>query len=82
MVLHPGGALHPFEDRAPLPPDSSQHLEAPAARDGVPAGLTPEDATRAYVARALRDADGNKTEAARKLGIGRNRLARLLKPNG
>jgi DNA-binding NtrC family response regulator len=41
-------------------------------------GLTLDEAIRAYAQRTLDEAGGNKTEAARQLGIGRNRLARVL----
>jgi Nif-specific regulatory protein len=40
--------------------------------------LTLDGATRRFAEAVLADAGGNKTEAARRLGIGRNRLARLL----
>jgi DNA-binding NtrC family response regulator len=42
-------------------------------------GLSLEDAERQYARAAVALHDGNKTEAARELGIGRNTLARLLK---
>ena len=84
VVLCPDGTPQPFEPRASTPPGVSA-LPAPpavpastATRDAIPAGLTLDDAIRAYVQRALDDAGGNKTEAARQLGIGRNRLARVL----
>jgi Nif-specific regulatory protein len=44
----------------------------------LPAGLSLEDAMRRYAELTLKRANGNRTEAARLLGIGRNRLARLL----
>lgn len=57
-------------------PRTSTKTVAPEA--GIPLGLELDDAIRAYVARTLDAADGNKTEAARRLGIGRNTLARWL----
>ncbi len=44
-----------------------------------PPGLTLDEAMRRYAELTLERANGNRTEAARLLGIGRNRLARLLK---
>jgi DNA-binding NtrC family response regulator len=41
--------------------------------------LTLEEASRAYAAAAVERAGGNRSAAARELGIGRNRLARLLR---
>jgi transcriptional regulator with GAF, ATPase, and Fis domain len=42
-------------------------------------GLSLEEAERRYAKACVDQHDGNKTEAARALGIGRNTLARLLK---
>jgi Nif-specific regulatory protein len=54
---------------------------ASEARRGVtlPFGLTLDEAERRYVEASIEHAGGNKTEAARVLGVGRNRIARLLK---
>jgi Nif-specific regulatory protein len=51
------------------------------ARGGVtlPFGLTLDQAERRYVEASIEHAAGNKTEAARALGVGRNRIARVLK---
>ncbi|WP_431101366.1 sigma-54-dependent Fis family transcriptional regulator [Roseateles noduli] len=48
-----------------------------AATDAAPAML--RDQSRAHARRVLDDCDGNHSEAARRLGIGRNTLYRLLK---
>ena len=56
----------------------SQLLE-PRAGVHLPHGLTLEEAARRYVEAAIDRAGGNKTEAARTLDIGRNRITRLLK---
>jgi Nif-specific regulatory protein len=45
----------------------------------VPHGLSLEEASRAYAAAAVERAGGNRSAAARELGIGRNKLARLLR---
>ncbi len=44
----------------------------------LPLDLPLEEAERRYVTAVLAACDDNKSEAARRLGIGRNRLARLL----
>ncbi len=86
VVLHPDGALTPLRhsQRPALgPPRASAPKpmgDAPsdAERVSLPLGLTLEEATQAYALRVLEDAQGNKSEAARRLQIGRNRLARLV----
>jgi transcriptional regulator with GAF, ATPase, and Fis domain len=45
----------------------------------VPLGLTLDEASRRYVEATVAAADGNKAEAARRLGVGRNTIARVLK---
>ncbi len=42
-------------------------------------GLRLEEADRRYAMLTVNAAGGNKAEAARRLGIGRNTLARLLR---
>ena len=51
----------------------------PRAGVHLPFGLTLDEAARRYVEAAIENAGGNKTEAARLLAIGRNRITRLLK---
>ncbi len=45
----------------------------------IPLGLTLDDVARRYLEATLASVDGNKTEAAKRLGIGRNTVTRLLK---
>ncbi|WP_233104080.1 sigma-54-dependent Fis family transcriptional regulator [Haliangium ochraceum] len=45
----------------------------------IPGDLGLDDASRVYATAILERAGGNRSEAARQLGIGRNRLARLLR---
>ena len=62
---------------------------AEAARNGpeldvaeavaIPLGLTLEEAVRRYVDATVKDCDGNKTEAAKSLGVGRNTIGRALR---
>ncbi len=44
----------------------------------IPLGLSLEEASRRYIDATVRACDGNKTEAAKRLGIGRNTLGRSL----
>ncbi len=78
---------HWVESAVVLAPDvriDASHLPAidgaePSSRGGVvPIGLTLAEADRHDARATLAHADGNKAEAARRLGIGRNTLARLL----
>ena len=54
--------------------------EAPKAHAlTLPIGLSLDEATRRYVQAVVDACDGNKAEAARRLGIGRNTIGRVLK---
>jgi DNA-binding NtrC family response regulator len=71
VLLATGPALD-AEDVAELP------TAEPPSSGGLPFPATLADLNRAAVARMLALCDGNKTEAARRLGISRPRLHRLL----
>lgn len=74
VVLAPDGHL-----RAPMwSQPRSRRLHDDSASRAVPVGLTLEEATRRYVVATVESCGGNKTEAARKLGVGRNTIARAL----
>jgi transcriptional regulator with GAF, ATPase, and Fis domain len=45
----------------------------------IPLGLSLDDAQRRYVEATLEACDGNKSEAAKRLGVGRNSIGRWLK---
>jgi transcriptional regulator with GAF, ATPase, and Fis domain len=45
----------------------------------IPLGLTLEEAVRRYVDATVKGCDGNKTEAAKRLGVGRNTIGRALR---
>ena len=45
----------------------------------IPLGLTLEEATKRYVDATVKACDGNKTEAAKRLGVGRNTIGRTLR---
>ncbi len=84
---------HWIESAIVLAPDgriTSSHLPKPraiakaastvlAADDAVllPIGLTLEEATRRFATAVLHACDGNKAEAARRLGVGRNTIGRM-----
>jgi DNA-binding NtrC family response regulator len=53
-------------------------LEQSPSRALVPANVTVEEAEKQLIIRALQDCQGNRTEAARKLGISRRTLHRKL----
>ncbi|MEZ4227148.1 MAG: sigma-54-dependent Fis family transcriptional regulator [Polyangiaceae bacterium] len=76
VVLSPEG--HVADELLP----ASSVPRGPSTRtDGVfvPDGVTLDEATRLVIDRAVALCDGNKTEAARRLGIGRNTIGRLKK---
>ena len=78
IVLAPDGVIRassfPAGDGSPRPATKA----APPAVE-LALGLTLEEAERRYAKACVDQHEGNKTEAARELGIGRNTLARLLK---
>ena len=81
IVLAPDGVIRasafPSAEGAPRPPSK----RAAASGVEIALGQTLEDAERAYARAVVKQHEGNKTEAAKALGIGRNTLARLLKDN-
>jgi Nif-specific regulatory protein len=64
------------DDDAPDPPSLPTPSGEPIA---IPAGLSLEEAERRYAEAAVARAGGNRSAAARALGISRNKLARLLR---
>ena len=64
---------------APAAPSSTAAIEAGISIDP---DLALDDAVRRYAESAVTRAGGNKAEAARRLKIGRNTLARILKGGG
>ncbi len=77
VALAPDGVIRAELFPAPrtsLPPESGA---AGAVR--VPLGLDLDEVTRRYVAATVDACGGNKSEAAKKLGVGRNSIGRWLK---
>ena len=67
---------------APDAATRAQVEEQPGAGDEavrLPHGLTLDEAARVYAEATVARTDGNRSAAARVLGIGRNRLARILR---
>jgi DNA-binding NtrC family response regulator len=58
--------------------------DATEAKSGLlmPVGLALDEVTRRYVEATVAACDGNKTEAARRLHVGRNTIPRMLKTKG
>ncbi len=84
VVLSRDGAIMP--EHFPMPRgakagDGDVKKEAAKGSVTVPGSLTLDEAARRYGEATLQACGGNKTEAARRLGISRNRLARILKPS-
>jgi Nif-specific regulatory protein len=81
VALSPDGVI-----RGELVPASWRGARLPAAALGpqvtLPLGLPLDEAERRYVEATLEHVSGNKTEAARTLQVGRNRIARVLKRQG
>jgi Nif-specific regulatory protein len=71
MVLCPDGAI----SSAHLP--SCRRARVARSEDSA-VHLTLAEASRAHAIAVLEDCEGNKSQAARRLAIGRNTLARLL----
>ena len=96
IALSPDGrvraAAFPTIRRASEPPRPTDVGVRPPASDGtraipssdiaIPAGATLEQATIRFVQGVVERCGGNKTEAAKRLGIGRNTLARYLVGKG
>ncbi|MBL9025368.1 MAG: sigma-54-dependent Fis family transcriptional regulator [Myxococcales bacterium] len=84
VALAPDGRIvpdlfpQPARVRDSGPPSSG---EATGAQPGVkiPLGLSLEEAERRYIEATLKACDGNKSEAAKRLGVGRNSIGRWLK---
>ena len=79
IVLAPDGRIgvaHLPGERRGL---SSSDLRVGTQTEGVPLGLTLDEAIRRYVTATVDACDGNKAEAARRLGLGRNTVGRIMK---
>jgi Nif-specific regulatory protein len=80
VVLSPDGRIEEEllpQSRRPAPSESV--AETLAAGVSVPHGLSLDDAMQRYIEATVRECGGNKTEASRRLGVGRNTVARALK---
>jgi DNA-binding NtrC family response regulator/putative methionine-R-sulfoxide reductase with GAF domain len=79
VVLAPDGRITAAHLPKPRVPPREVLSVGGANEDRVvlPLGITLDEATRRYAAFVLDACDGNKAEAARRLGIGRNTLGRM-----
>jgi Nif-specific regulatory protein len=75
VVLCPGETIAPEHLGLAPAPAEPRPLDPPGSV-ALPLGLTLEEATRRYVRATLEATDGNRSRAARSLGIGRNTLRR------
>ena len=73
VVLAPGDVI--IEDQLSLPGHSQTTSPAPGYRPGLPLRQVEQD----HIKKTLAAVDGNRSQAAQLLGIGRNTLARKLK---
>ena len=84
LVLSPGNTIRLLDcpgvltEGAGAPASPAAALAPPAAEPTQPVSERLEDVERAHVARVLGDCEGNKTEAARRLGISLRSLYRKL----
>lgn len=80
VVLSSDGVIRASRVRSIMPPPLDEASSSLAA-DGVvlPFDLTLDEASRAYAAASLERLGGNQSEAARRLGVARNTLAKLTK---
>ena len=78
-IMSMGNEIRMLRDliTAHLPPESPEPQEMSSAN--VPSGTTMEQMEKALIERALDESDGNRKEAARRLGIGERTLYRKLK---
>jgi Nif-specific regulatory protein len=75
VVLSPDGNI-----AEELWPEVRTTRSAPgASSDAIPLGLTLEEASRRYIEATVQACGGNRTEAAKRLGVGRNTVGRALK---
>jgi Nif-specific regulatory protein len=61
---------------------ASQTAPALTGQVSIPLGLSLDEAARRYVEATVAACDGNKTEAARRLDVGRNTISRSLQKRG
>jgi len=82
IALSPDGHIRAacFPVRGAEKPADCPQAASPTPSDSValPLGLPLEEATKRYVDATVAACDGNKTEAARRLKVGRNTLARAI----
>ena len=78
LVLCSGGRL----DAADIRLEAAPRARQPAAEAFLPEGMTLDEYEQALIREALRRAEGNKSQAARLLGLTRNALRYRLSQMG
>jgi len=70
------------DDETIKPEDLPPEISSPAPDETNTAPMTLEEIEKQHILRRLEQCDGNRSEAARQLGVSRNTLARKLKSYG
>jgi transcriptional regulator with GAF, ATPase, and Fis domain len=76
IALAPDGRIKP--GHLPSRRREAPGADPPAGSSVIPVGLPLDEAIRRYVIATVEACEGNKTEAARRLAVGRNTIARAL----
>ena len=79
IALAPDGRIGAGHLPARRGPRAAPAAESAATAVTLPIGLTLEEATRRYVDATVTACEGNRTEAAKQLGVGRNTIGRTLR---
>jgi Nif-specific regulatory protein len=81
VALAPDGVIRGelFPQTEVSSPGAGMRTASPLQALELPLGLSLEEASRRYVEATLEACDGNKTEAAKRLEVGRNSIGRWLK---
>ncbi len=82
VVFSSGPTILPVHLSLPHDPEAVAEWEEALSHDTMPSGMTLQEVEKKYIARTLADCGGNRTRAAKVLGIGRNTLNRKIKQYG
>jgi len=82
VVFSNGPAVLPVHLSLPHEAADVAEWEESRSHDTMPSGMSLADVEKRYIERTLSDCNGNRTRAAKVLGIGRNTLNRKIKQYG